>query len=245
MDVSAMARDRTRAPLVEPPPYGYIHIAAAVEPPAAPLALPWTGRRKSSVLSRLKSYASGLQRLENVERVTVYRAIMIAPPDRLARERARHVARYDVAVLIETSSPDALDEVQDADQYRDTLDFVARVSKDSHVMPARCIRSMGDVDKTRQGLFLFNHFDAEDAEAALKVWERLGGWYARETNLGNSTLLAPMDKADYVFVNHARWDLSLPGFAVRQFAKPSFWTEVRRTLKASGVIAMPILYRRV
>jgi hypothetical protein len=147
-----------------------------------------------------------------------------------------------VAVLIETSSPEALDEVQDADQYRDTLDFVAGESKDSHVMPARCIRSM--VDKTRPGLFLFNHFDAEDAEAALKVWERLGGWYARETNLGNSTLLAPTDKADYVFVNHARWDLSLPGFAVRQFAKPSFWTEVRRTL-TSGVIAMPILYRRV
>jgi hypothetical protein len=55
-------------------------------------AVPWTGRRKSSVLTRLKSYASGLQRLENVERVTVYRAIMIAPPDRLARERRTSLA---------------------------------------------------------------------------------------------------------------------------------------------------------
>jgi hypothetical protein len=128
MDANPMAQSRARAPLVEPPPYGYIHIAAAVEHPAGPFPLPWPGRRKSSVLSRLKSHASSLLAFESVERVTVYRAIMIAPPDRLARERARHVARYDVAVLIETSSPEALDEVQDADQYRDTIDFVTRES---------------------------------------------------------------------------------------------------------------------
>jgi hypothetical protein len=105
--------------------------------------------------------------------------------------------------------------VRDAEQDRDTIEFVTRESKDSHVMLARCIRSMGDVDKARQGLFLFNHFEAEDAEAALEVWGRLAGWYARGTDLDNSTLLAPTDKADYVFVNDARWDLSLPGFAVR------------------------------
>jgi hypothetical protein len=93
MDANAMERRRARAPLVEPPPYGYIHIAAAVEPPAGPFPLPWPGRRKSSVLSQLKSHASSLQTLESVERVTVYRATMIAPPDRMARERARHVAR--------------------------------------------------------------------------------------------------------------------------------------------------------
>jgi hypothetical protein len=114
-------------------------------------------------------------------------------------------------------------------------------------MPARCIRSMGDVDKGRQGLFLFNHFDADDAddaEVALEVWELLAGWYATETDLDNSTLLSPIGKADYVLVNHARWDVRIPTLVVRQFGKPSFWTGVRKMLKQNGVVAMPILYRR-
>jgi hypothetical protein len=49
--------------------------------------------------------------------------------------------------------------------------------------------------------------------------------------------------ADYVFVNHARWDRSLPRLMLEQFAKPSFWTYVRAGLRANRTVAMPILYR--
>jgi hypothetical protein len=51
-----------------------------------------------------------------------------------------------------------------------------------------------------------------------------------------------VDKSDYVFVNHARWDISLPRFAVRQLSKPSFYRYVLANLRANRTAAMPILY---
>jgi hypothetical protein len=45
-----------------------------------------------------------------------------------------------------------------------------------------------------------------------------------------------------VFVNHARWDMSLPRFAARQFGKRTFYTYVLANLRANATAAMPILY---
>jgi hypothetical protein len=47
----------------------------------------------------------------------------------------------------------------------------------------------------------------------------------------------------YAAINHARWDGSLPGFALRQFTKKSFRSYVLANLKANHVAAMPVLYR--
>ena len=110
-------------------------------------------------------------------------------------------------------------------------------------MTARCPKRIGDVDKTCQGLFLFNYFVADDAGVALQLWDYLAGWYAVETGLDNSTLLEPLGDADYVFVNHARWDHSLPHFMLRQLTKPSFRTYMLANLQANRTGAMPILYR--
>ena len=110
-------------------------------------------------------------------------------------------------------------------------------------MPARCLRRVGDVDKTRQGLFLFEDFVADDAAVALQLWDYLAGWYAVVTGLDNSTLLEPIGEAGYVFVNHVRWDHSLPRFMLRQLTKPSFRTYVLANLQANRTGAMPILYR--
>jgi hypothetical protein len=110
-------------------------------------------------------------------------------------------------------------------------------------MTARCVKRVGDVDKTRQGLFLFNYFVADDARVALQLWDYLAGWYAVETGLDNSTLLEPLGQADYVFVNHARWDDSLPRFLLHQLTKPSFRTYMLANLQANRTGAMPILYR--
>ena len=76
---------------------------------------------------------------------------------------------------------------------------------------------------------------------ALQLWDYLAGWYAAETGLDNSTLLEPIGEADYVFVNHARWDSSLPRFLLRQLTKPSFRTYVLANLRANRTVAMPIL----
>jgi hypothetical protein len=146
-------------------------------------------------------------------------------------------------VLIETTSPEVIDEVQRSEPYQRVLEAVTGAAKDLFVMTARCVKRIDDVDKTRQGLFLFNYFVADDPEVALELWDYLGDWYVGETGLRNSTLLSPIGQADYVFVNHARWDESLPRFMVRQFAKPSFFTYVLANMRANRVGAMPLLYR--
>jgi hypothetical protein len=119
-------------------------------------------------------------------------------------------------------------------------------------MAAGCVRSLGEVEQSRGGLFLFNHFAPENPggitrEAAIELWEHLAGWYVAETGLDNSTLLAPIEvgaePSDYVLVNHARWDKAPMRLAAEQFGKPSFYRYVRANLAAAGVIAMPVLYR--
>jgi hypothetical protein len=233
----------TRVTLIEPPSLGYIHVAAAVDPPRGRIPFPGNSRQKAALLTRLRSLTRQLERLGAVERATVYRAVLVAPPAGYARQQATHVARYDVVALIEATSPEVLGEVQATQPYKLLVQAVTEAAKDTHVMTARCVRRVGDVDKTRQGLFLFNYFVADDDAVALRLWDYLAGWYAVEMGLGNSTVLAPLGDADYAFVNHARWDDSLPRFVLRQLTKPSFRTYMLANLRANRTGAMPILYR--
>jgi hypothetical protein len=229
--------------LIEPPPLGYIHVAATIAPPRGRTPFPGRSPQKAALLTRSKFLARQVECLGTVERATVYRAILVAPPAGYAKQQATHLARYDVVVLIETTSPEVLGEVQTSEPYQLLVEAVTEAATDVHIMTARCPKRVGDVDKTRQGLFLFNYFVADDAAVALQLWEHLAGWYAVETGLDNSTLLEPLGDADYVFVNHARWDHSLPRFLLRQLTKPSFRTYLLANLQANRTGAMPILYR--
>ena len=229
--------------LIKPPPLGYIHVAATVDPPRGRPPFPGNSPQKAALLTRLQSLARQLERLGTVQKATIYRAILVAPPTGYAKQQATHVARYDVVVLIETTSPEVLGEVQATQPYKLLVEAVTEAATDVHVMTARCPKRIGDVDKTRQGLFLFNYFVADDAGVALQLWDYLAGWYAVETGLDNSTVLEPLGDADYVFVNHARWDDSLPRFMLRQLTKPSFRTYMLANLQANRTGAMPILYR--
>ncbi len=231
-----------RVRLIEPPALGYIQVAAAVEPPARG-PLPGRSAEKRALLANLKSLAGQLEGLETVEKATVYRATLMPPPAGYAKEKASHVARYDVVVLIETRSPEVIEEVRATEPFKLLLEAVTDAASDVYVMTARCVRRIGDVDKSRQGLFLFNYFVGDDPEVALELWDYLADWYVVETGLRNSTLLAPTSDADYVFVNHARWDESLPSFMVRQMAKPSFYRCVLANMRANRTGAMPLLYR--
>jgi len=107
------------------------------------------------------------------------------------------------------------------------------------------VRRVGDVDKSRPGQFLFNYFVGDDPGLAVELWDYLAGWYEAETGLDNSTLLAPIEgeKSDYVMINHARWDGSLPLFAARQLPKKTFRSYMLANLTAHHIAAMPVLYR--
>jgi hypothetical protein len=232
-----------RVGLMEPPPTGYLLLAAAVEPALGRTPFPRRTPRKAALLSELKAQAASLERLEAVTKVTVYRAALLPPPNPDAQRMAARPARYDVVVLVETVTVDARSDVAASPEYRKLHGTITAAAREPYVMPARCLRRVGDVDKTRPGLFLFNFFVAEDPGVALDLWDHLAAWYAVETGLDNSTLLGPIGPSDYVFVNHARWDMSLPRFALTQFGTRTFYSYVLANLRANRVAAMPILYR--
>jgi hypothetical protein len=232
-----------RVGLIEPPPTGYLLLAAVVEPTVGRTPFPRGGSRKAALLAEVKALAASLERLGAVTKATVYRAVLIPPPGSDARRMAARPARYDVVTLIETTGVDVLDEVAASPEYRKLHDAIAAAAREKYLITARCLRRVGDVDKTRPGLFLFNFFVAEDPAVALDLWDHLAAWYAVETGLDNSTLLGPVGPGDYVFVNHARWDMSLPRFAVTQFGKRTFYSYVLANLHANGTASMPILYR--
>jgi hypothetical protein len=227
---------------VEPPPYGYVHLGAVVEPPKGRAPFPGSSSRKKELLSKLASLAVKLGQHPEVVRATVYRARLIPP---IGGPGA--AASFDVAVLVETTSPATLDTVCASEAYDEILTTLKEASSRLHIMRATCIRSIHDVAKNRRGTYLFNHFVTEaGADDAIALWEQLAGWYAVETNLDNSTLLAPTGgDSDFVFVNHARWDHGLAWVMLKQLTKRTFRTFVLANLKANRTTAMPVLYQLV
>jgi hypothetical protein len=120
-----------------------------------------------------------------------------------------------------------------------TLGSTARVI---HAMRAHNSKRMGHVDTTRQGLFRFTYFVADDAMVMVDLWESLAGWYAVETKRNNGILLTPLDgqQSRYVAIDLARLDERL---LWRQLAQKSYKTFVQANLEANQVGTMPVLYR--
>jgi hypothetical protein len=228
-------------PFVDPPPYGYVHLGAVVEPPKGRAPFPGSSKHKRQLLSRLASLADELGRHPDVVRATVYRARLIPP---LGGPGA---ASFDVAVLVETSSPATLDYVCASESYSKIERTLQEASSRLHLMRATCIRSINDVAKDGRGTYLFNHFVTEvSTEQAVALWEQLAGWYAVETDLDNSTLLAPTGgDIDFVFVNHARWDHGLAWVMLKQLSKRTFRTFVLANLEANRTRSLPVLYEVV
>ena len=228
--------------LQEPPRTGYVHLAGAVEPTLARTPFPRRTRRKGKLLADLKALAVGLAEEDFVTKATVYEAALIPPLGRATAESEKRRASYDVAILVEATDVEALDRVLADSDYRELQSTLGGAASETLVMPARCIRLIADVDKSRDGLFLFNYFTAADADIALELWEHLAAWYVAETAMDNSTLLAPLTDAPYVFVNHARWDRRLVGFMATQFTAPTFRSYVVANLRTNHTSSAPILF---
>ncbi len=229
--------------LIEPTTLGYIHLAAVMQPRRVPF-MP-TGREKAQLLTTLKHLARQLEQLDAVEKVTVFHAIVMAPPSGYVKQHrdAIHLPRYDVVVLIETTSPETAREVQKTAAYAALGEALRSKVNDLHIVVARNVKRVEDVDKRRKGLFLFNYFVGEDPQVTLALWDYLAGWYAVETGMDNSTLLLPLEgeRSDYTIINHARWD-GLLSFMWQQMTKKSFRTYMQVNLDVNHVGAMPILY---
>jgi hypothetical protein len=229
--------------LIEPTTLGYIHLAAVVQPRPAPF-IP-LGREKLSLLARLKHLAEPLEQLEEVDSVTVYHAIVMAPPAGYVKQHLDliHLARYDIVVLVETTSPETARQVQQTAAYTALVEALKSRASDLHIIVARNVKRVGNVEKRRKGDFLFNYFVGESPQVTLALWDYLAGWYAVETGMDNSTLLLPLEgeQSDYTIINHARWD-GLLRFMWQQMATRSFITYMQANLDANHVGAMPIFY---
>ena len=243
--------DPRYAPVALGPPStrGYLYVGASVHPGRVPLVLPHAER--SALLVRLKELAHRLARSGAALAATVFRAVVIPPTTRISpylRQQGAAVLapRFDVAVLIETESPAAARALQGTPDLTALLDAARGNARTVHVLAARNAKRFGEVDASASGLFLFNHFVADDPQVALELWDHLAGWYATETGLDNSLLLAPLEgeRSAYALVNHARWDAGPVRLLWEQLTKPTFRRFVLANLEANRVGAMPVLYRR-
>jgi hypothetical protein len=206
----------SRPPFTEPAPYGYLYLGTRVDPPRRVPFVRRSGRR-TGALQEYKRLTGQLNALAEVVAVTVYEAVLFPP--------ARTNPRFDVLVLIRTTSPETVETVQAAEPYR--------LLKADFAMPARNIRRIGDIDRGT-GTFLFNHFTAADADRALRAWDDIAGWFTREAGVEDSALLGPTGEAPYVFVNHVRLPCGPPRFFLR-LLRPSFRESVSRRLKENGI----------
>ena len=229
---------------IEPAPSGYIHIAAEVDrrPPFLP-----NSRRKRELIAKCKEWCRQLKIDPSVVSAVVFDALII-PPGRgeFIKERPGkvHVARFDLAVLIETTSPETADAVKASPLYAEMERVIREVATFAHVITATNVKRIGPVDHNRQGIFLFNYFFADDTAQNLAVWEYTAGWFEQETGLDNSTVLLPREgeRSNYNIINHCRWD-RLRDVLPSLIFKGTFRTYVLANFEANRVAAMPILYR--
>ncbi|GAA4894184.1 hypothetical protein GCM10023405_11040 [Streptomonospora salina] len=216
------------APFTEPMPYGYLYLGRRVDPPGR---FPFlrASKARDEALEHCTRLAAELEELTEVVDATVYAAVLVPPVE--------DSPRFDVMVLITTTGPDSIPAVEAAEAYR-------RLGADSS-MRARNIRRIGDVDAPpRSGPFLFNHFTADDSDAAVRTFDGIAGWFTFRGGVRDSALLQPVGEAPFVFVNHVRLPCGPVRFLLR-LAAPSFRKHVAAVLKAGHVGNAPVFCRPV
>jgi hypothetical protein len=183
--------------LVRPDGHGYL-LAAAVVDRRPPFAFVWESARKKGLLAKLKRHAEAVRALPGVRGITLYKARLI-PPGRgrfLKQRPAAHVAPYDVVVLVEADSPAAAEAIGGMADWRALQSDMCGASKDVYTVVASNVKRIGSVDRTRDGVFLFNFFFADRLDQNLAVWEYTAGWFEDQTGLRNSTVLLPERVSD-------------------------------------------------
>jgi hypothetical protein len=232
--------------LVEPTQSGYILIAAEVDQRLAFLS---NSRTKRRLVADCKELCRQLAQEPSVLEAVVFDAIFIPPGGEGKKFLEQHrpgvrFPRYDLSVLIETTSPETALALKDSVLYQRLERTIRDVARDSFAMRATNPKRMGPVDHSRNGFFLINYFVADDTEQNLDIWEYTAGWWAQETGLDNSTVLLPRDgeQTDYAIINHCRWD-HLRDFMPSIIFKPSFRNYVLANFSANNIAPRAIIYR--
>ena len=232
-----------QAELIEPTTSGYLLVAAAVD--RRPMFLP-NSRPKRRLLRRINQLLASLRRDDRVLGATAFDGLL-APPGRgqlLKQRPGVPVARFDLAVLVETTSPASAATLEGEPPWTGLVATIRSGSRRSYRLRGHNVRRMGPVDHHHQGVFLFNYFSADRSDLNLAAWQYTAGWFGDQTGLDNSTVLLPDATSEprYRLVNHARWERLREVLPALLF-KRSFHSYVLEHFRVNGVAAMPVLYR--
>ena len=227
--------------MIQPPnSFGYIHLAGEVERPSP---FKRNSAEKKALLEKLKIAAAALRAAEpqRVRRVDLFDAFIIPPGSKEGREviaRSRydvHIAAFDVVVLVECPDVDTARAVRETEAFAAIRDLLTAGGTYTHCFVGSNAKRIAEVDRDRDGVFLFNYFYAADIAAKgaegvdilLGVWEYTAGWWTAYANLTNSTPLQPAagETSEYSLINHCRWDRLidiLPHLVLRTVRSASF-----------------------
>jgi len=231
--------------LKSPNPSGYLLLAAEVD--SHEMFFFFESDKKKQLIKTCKAITEKIKNVEAILSADVFKTIVI-PPGRgefLEQRKGKvHIAKYDVVVLIETNDLDTAKAFQVNPLYVELEQALKQYSSHYYNIAATNARRIGNVDHSRNGVFLFNYFFSDDTQENLDIWEYTAGWFTSETGLDNSTVLLPADKEDaqYGIVNHCRWD-HLTDIVPSLIFKPSFHSYVLENFEANHVAAIPILYK--
>lgn len=222
---------------------GYLLLAAEID--RRPMLLP-NSRRKNALLRHLRSLVRALKSDRRVVEANLFEGIIDTPGlgEVVEQDPTVRPARFDVVVLVEATSPQTAESLERDSAYVRTRRLLEESSSHTYWLRATNVRSMGPVDHTRSGVFLFNFFYARRTDLNLAAWQYTAGWFWDQTGLDNSRVLLPRDSSEPKFrlVNHARWD-RLRDVLPALIFKRTFRTYVLAHFSANGVAAQPGLYR--
>ena len=233
--------------LKKPNALGYIVITAEVELPS--MFLP-NSSNKQQLLAELKMLCRKLRgSSEAIYRADIFDAFIIPPGTaagkKLIKEKSYnvHEAKFDTVILIECASAKEALVVRRTAALEAIVNLARLRSTFMEVAVYKNPKRIDEVSKDTDGIFLFNYFYSEDTQTLLDVWEYTAGWWTKNANLTNSTLLQPvLAGSSYNLVNHCRWDRLMDVLPSLIF-KPDLKRFVLRNFTENNVVAMPILYR--
>lgn len=232
--------------LIRPSESYYLHIAAEIDHSPLPFFVT-TSAKKKRLIQLVKNWCGILRYESNVLHATVFKARLIPPgKGKFIQERKSkvHIAKFDLAILIEATCPRAIENIRNSARYKEIEQEIRNIARSSHIITATNSRHISPVDHSQQGVFLFNYFFADDLQQNLATWEYTAGWFQQETGLDNSTVLLPLDpqRSHYTIINHCRWD-KMTDILPSLVFKRSFRSYVLANFSANKVAAMPVLYK--
>ena len=145
-----VGRSFPKAKLVEPTRSGYLLLAAEID--RRPMFLP-SSRAKRALTRGVIKLLPALQADERVLETVAFDGLLApANPGEVLKDRPDvPIARFDFVVLVETSSPETAEEIEQEEPWATLTSVVEARSRRSYRLRAHNVRRMGPVAHRRDG----------------------------------------------------------------------------------------------